>query len=535
MSGDEVPVTFDDGRTNIYTVTMDMETGMWSGAYKDFPATVDLGTSTETQDLTRDEQGGWWTDPENAFSSGGTVMSSNGNSYTLTYTDEGWSSMYVPVTMMIAGTTLTAVANENDGGYSIEGLADQVLDENGMGDVMTADANYRVHMDEDGNLMGVQYEMVVDGKNKGKGHVVGGLVVVGGDNKDTVANETGTTIKIDGEDHSTGDLFTDGESSVEGDNIVAGVLEDVSTLAAQIKGLIAVNTQENPVGDGTQTDFSATFRKKWKALDTALDTVFGDGDGVVNEPTDDDPTVGDTDYEHIEALPGTDPDPLSATAVEAMVEMLDAIVAALSDGDTFAAAAAEDGIFKEAFDGAAAKRATDSGKVFNAVDSTATAYMARTANTRFGVYSKQTTEVADLPLGNGRNGSPQRRRCSPTRNRRHGRVRLQPDGDREVRRPAPSRCCGIQWPDDGDEHGRQHPLQRRHLAPGPVRGKRVSGLVENLMDGDGNLFEYAFGKVAAIILAEATITTDGSFEKDWRGTARSSSRRSRAARRPYHS
>ena len=26
------------------------------------------------------------------------------------------------------------------------------------------------------------------------------------------------------------------------------------------------------------------------------------------------------------------------------------------------------------------------------------------------------------------------------------------------------------------------------------RGKRVSGLVENLMDGDGNVFQYGFGK-----------------------------------------
>ena len=56
--------------------------------------------------------------------------------------------------MMIAGTNLTASANENDGGYTIVGLADQTLDENGMGDVMSPDGNFRVHMDDDGNLMG---------------------------------------------------------------------------------------------------------------------------------------------------------------------------------------------------------------------------------------------------------------------------------------------------------------------------------------------------------------------------------------------
>ena len=157
---------------------------MWSAEYVKYIVMVDLGTSTETQQLTRDEQGVWWTDDTTSFSSGGTVMSSNENSYTLTYTDEGWSAMYVPATMAIMGTDLTAVANENDGGYTIEGLADQILDENGMGDVMTADANYRVHMDEDGNLMGVQYEMAVNGKNDGKGgHFEGLKVVVSGDTK----------------------------------------------------------------------------------------------------------------------------------------------------------------------------------------------------------------------------------------------------------------------------------------------------------------------------------------------------------------
>ena len=223
MSGGEVEVMFDD-RTNTYTVTMDMETGMWSAEYVHYIATIDLGTSGETQQLTRDEMGGWWTDPDNAFSSGGTVMSSNGNSYTLTYTDEGWSSVYVPATMAIMGTDLTAVANENDGGYTIEGLADQTLDENGMGDVMTDDANYRVHMDEDGNLVGVQYEeAVAQRQERRQGRPSVGwqratddaarrrpkLFKTLGTTKDTDANEAGTmlTINVSGDDHSIGDLF----------------------------------------------------------------------------------------------------------------------------------------------------------------------------------------------------------------------------------------------------------------------------------------------------------------------------------------
>ena len=280
---------FDD-RTNTYTVTWDAETGMWSAAYVHFIATIDLGTSGETQDLIRDEMGGWWTDPMTPFETGGSITAENGNMYTLTYTDEGWSSMYNPATMAIMGTDLTAVANENDGGYTIMGLADQTLDENGMGDVMSPDGNFRVHMDEDGNLMGVQYEEAINTQAaaaKSRGFSIGTGVA---NNKDVVSvdnaktegvNEAGTIITINGDKHPIGDLFQDGESTVDGANIIAGkdgVLATVSTLAAQIKGLIAVNTQENPDGEGTQTDFSDSFRAKWKALDTALDDVFGDLD-----------------------------------------------------------------------------------------------------------------------------------------------------------------------------------------------------------------------------------------------------------------
>ena len=251
MSGNQVMVEI-EGRTNTYTVTMDAETGMWSAMYVPHTVMVSLGTSSLMQALTRDEMGGWWTDPDTAFNSGETITASNDRVYRLTYADGAWGSMYVAATKMIMGTSLTAVANENDDGYSIMGVAGQSLDENGMGSVMSEGGNFRVHMDADGNLVGVRYEMAVDAKNGTRNAGTAVAVTVVADNTKTAVNEAGTTIKIDGIDHSTGDLFEDGSSTKTGDNIVAAVLKDVQKLADQIKGLRAVQKQEgnNPTGFG---------------------------------------------------------------------------------------------------------------------------------------------------------------------------------------------------------------------------------------------------------------------------------------------
>ena len=410
MSG--IPRKTEAGVMNAYVVTMDPESGILSAGHQTVCAHVELGRSGESLTLIRAEMGGWWTDPETPFNTGDSRTAENGNIYTLTFEGGEWTATYVPATMMIAGTGLTAVRNEDqtaEPGYHIIEDPDQKLDENGVGSVMSRDGNFRVRMDEDGNLMGVQYEEAVNTQAaaaKARGFSIG---TGAANNKDVVSvdnaktegvNEAGTMITINGDAHPIGDLFMDGESTVEGDNIIAGkdgVLATVSTLAAQIKGLRAVNAQENPKNDDltAQTDFSDQFRLKWKALDTALDTVFGDLDGADD---------ADTDYDHIDALADGR---LSLAGLEEMVETLDKIVAALSSEDGFLAAAADDGIFEGSTAGGAnaatvAKNAT---ATFNAIASTATAYMARTANTRFGVYSKESTDTADVKLASDSMGA----------------------------------------------------------------------------------------------------------------------------------
>ena len=476
---------------NTYTVTLG-EDGIWTAVYNKVEVPVDLGTSGEKLTLTRDEMGGWRTDSETPFNTGDTRTAENGNIYTLTFEGGEWTATYVPATMMVAGTGLTAVRNEDqtaEPGYHIMGDPDQKLDEKGLGSVMSPVGNFRVHMAADGNLTGVLYELAVNGENDGKaGHSIGGVSVIGDDAK-TVSNEAGTMITIDGVKHSTADLFNTGMSTVEGDNIIAGVLEEVRSLAAQVKGLIAVNEQE---GDNP-TNFGDRFRAKWKAIDTALDMVFGD------DSTDDTANPESETYDHIDRLPGAAGTALGEAAVEEMVKMLDAIVAALADADALATAISDDTVFKsERILGNAAQVAAETANAFNANDSTATAYLARTENTRFGVFTKQERTAADANFGDPTFGVFA---YSPMKAARY--VDLPNTGT--------ALYAGRTLAVDGAGktiYDADISLQVR------FRGKRVSGLVWNLMDGDGNAFEYGFGKVAVISLAEATILNDGTFIKD---------------------
>ena len=457
---------------NTYTVTLG-ENGVWTAAYNEVEVMVDLGTSGDVLTLIRDEMGGWRTGPGMPIQTGDTRTAANGNTYRLTFEGGEWTDTYVPVTKEISGTGLTAVRNEDQAaepGYHVMEDPDQKLDANGLGTVMSPAGNFRVHMDADGNLVALHYEAPVNGKNDGKaGYSIGG-VSVSGDNAKTVPNEAGTLIKIDGVDHPADDLFRTGMSTIRGDTVVAGVLKEVNSLVAQIKGLIAVNELE---GDD-KTDFTQAFKAKWAAIDTALDRIFGDAD-------DDDATLDFLDNR--------------PRRIEEMVATLDAIVAALSDADAFAAAMGEGGVFEGLI---ADRSSTRIPNTFNAAASTATAYLARTENTRFGIFTRQERAVADSAFDDPTFGVFA---YSPMRAARYADLPTVGGASYLGRTMA---VDGTGWTIyNGDIS-----LQVR------FRAKRLSGLVENLMDADGQRFKYGSGTVAAIILPDATIMNDGSFVKD---------------------
>ena len=319
-SGTEVTVEY-MGVTNTYVVTLDTATSTWSAEYEPVRVTVGLGGSDETLEVTRNENTTWQIDSDTPLNSGDTHTIEGGNTYELTFSDGEWSARYVPAAMMIGGTALTAVAKEDGTGYTIMDLVDQTLDQDGMGDVRSDLGNFRVHMDADGNLIGVQYEEPLDGQNTTTGTNFGdGSVTVSVDDPNTDPNEAGTMIIIDDVEHLTRDLLKPAEL----DRIVAEVRDEVEGLVSEIKGLIAVNDSE---ADDARTDHSDQFDTKWHAIDVLLDKIFGaDRTNAADED----------EIDNLETRPSD-----AAT----MVEQLDAILAALSTADALKTATADDGVF----------------------------------------------------------------------------------------------------------------------------------------------------------------------------------------------
>ena len=469
MSGRVINI---EGIGNTYTVTLG-EDDVWTAVYNEVEVTVDLGTSGDVVTLIRDETGGWRTDPETPIRTGETRTARNGNVYKLTFEGGEWTDAYVPVTKEIPGTGLTAVRNEDqaaDPGYRIMEEPGQKLDANGLGTIASTAGNFRVHMDAAGNLVALQYEEPVNGKNDGKaGYSIGGVSVIG-DNAETVPNEAGTMITIDGINHATGELFNTGRSTVEGDTIVPSVREEVSLLTAQIKGLIAVNEVE---GDD-RTDFTQAFNDKWEAIDAALNRIFGDAD-------DDDATL-----DHLADRP---------RRVEDMVAMLDAIVAALSDVNVFASAMEEGGVFEGLIPDSPSSRIPE---VFNAVVSTATAYLARTEDTRYGLFTNQERSVADSTFDDPLFGVFA---YSPMKATRSADLPTLGGASYSGRTMAVDGTGKTIY--NGDISLQVH-----------FRAKRLSGLIRNLKDADGHRFELSSGTVAAIIFPAVTIRNDGSFIRD---------------------
>ena len=114
---------------NMYALMMDAE-GMWTATYQQVMVMVALGTQGSVE-LVRAEDMSWWLGSA-AVDVGSEVMSDNGSTYTLWYTDSVWSARFEPESMMIEGTGLTAMTREADDMYDVGGA---MLPASGMGEV----------------------------------------------------------------------------------------------------------------------------------------------------------------------------------------------------------------------------------------------------------------------------------------------------------------------------------------------------------------------------------------------------------------
>ena len=383
---------------NVYMLTLDSE-GMWSAMYQPVEATVALGTQGAIT-LVRAEDMSWWLGSE-GVDVASEVMSDNGNTYSLWYTDGVWSARFEPESMMIAGTGLTAMTREADDMYDVDG---DTLPASGAGEITTsAGAMYRVSM-MDGMLSGVRF----DGAPKvDTVHVTVGLFdsELGGgddqlsyiaDDRDTAFNEANTKLTVAGENISLGDLLGDGmavKAAAASDGVagefVKSAVEELMDLRTEAE--LYAKYQAAAEDDAGRSAFDGRLNSIAERAQGVADMIFGTyieadadatpaiaiGDKKVNLVADGTLPTEDTDNDLTNGFTLSATDYIRATQT---VRGLNRLLDALSSADAFVAATMDgnNGVFENALGEDAARDA------FSANKSEYMVYFGTTENTRYG-------------------------------------------------------------------------------------------------------------------------------------------------------
>ncbi len=178
---------------------------------------------------------------------GGTnAATGQANMYTLTLDpDTGdWSADYDAMAMPIGGTGLEAMAREDGSGYTVGETMS--LDADGMGDITDPDGGmFRVMMDADGMLTGLRYDMDManDALHVNAGNEYGPPTLISDDRK-TDFNEKNTMLSAVGEDFSIGELLGGGAATETGDNIVAKALGEITKIRNRVAQLVALRADD---------------------------------------------------------------------------------------------------------------------------------------------------------------------------------------------------------------------------------------------------------------------------------------------------
>ena len=399
---------------NMYVLMSEEHDGHphWSAMYQQVMVMVALGTQGSVE-LVRAEDMSWWLGSA-AVDVGSEVMSDNGNTYTLWYTDGVWSARFEPESMMIAGTGLTAMTREADDMYDV---GDATLPESGMGDIIVDGAHYRVTK-MDGMLSGVRFDLAP------KGDTV--FITVGlddpnlapdaevryiADDRETAFDESNTKVTIAGENISLGELLGSGSAmkAAAADEGMSGefvesavdVLMDLLTEAE-----LYAKYQATAEDDAGRSAFDGRLNNIADRAQEAVDMIFGtntpdstaatpNNDPVaskVNIITDGTLPIEDTDAT-TPARELSDTDYIRATQT---VRGLNRLLDALSSADAFVAATMKgnNGVFENALDEDNARKA------FSANKSEFMVYLGTTANTRYGAIAlKERVSAEFTPSG----------------------------------------------------------------------------------------------------------------------------------------
>ena len=512
---------------NMYALMMDAE-GMWSAMYQKVMVMVTLGTQGSVE-LVRAEDMSWWLGSV-AVDVGSEVMSDNGNTYTLWYTDGIWTARFEPASMEIMGTGgLMVYSREADDMYDVESVGSgMTLDASGAGEITTsAGAMYRVMM-MDGMLSGTRF----DGAPKGDTvYITVGLdsdlapdaeVSYNVDDRDTAANEANTKLMIAGESISLGDLLGDGMASkaaaasdgMPGEFVKSAVdvLMDLLTEAE-----LYAKYQATATDDAGRGAFDGRLNNIAERAQGAVDMIFGtnatDGDVVkkVNIVTDGvlptEETASDTNY-------------IRATQT---VRGLNRLLDALSSMDAFVAATKDgnNGVFENALGADAAMKA------FSANKSEYMVYLGTTENTRYGAIALKERASDEFTPTGATDATTEAAAVHDTRFQYDGATAGNTDDNEEV-----GRVGAFSYATVNDTLRARNLLQTGGavytggtVAATPAgklysgdmridvnfRQQSVFGRVSGLMDKDNNLWKYLDSDVDTIYLPRQNYNNQAQF------------------------
>ena len=373
VGGAENPVEGEGRRRYVLTFAA----GIWTATFLPREVMIDLGASGTTVTLATTEAGGWTRDGE-SFASGTTVQGGTNaatgaaNEYELTLANGTWTPSYRPAHMIIAGTSIEAMAREDGSGYD---AGDDSLSATGNGEITASGgALYRVVKDADGMLAGTRFDRPIVGEAmtvnaRGTDNPAPRLSA---DNRNTDANETGTMLEALGAKFSMADLLDSGAATAAGPNIVAQARDEIAQIRDYVAQLVALYRDDGI----SRSVLDDQVDDKWDDADDQLATIFGSG--TANR-------VGNSVTLEREASPAR------------VVAAFDRVVAALSSEDAFAAATLAGG--PDAMQGFLERTAAQASAAFNRPKSTATVRLGVLGSTRFGAATFNETPRAQSGFG----------------------------------------------------------------------------------------------------------------------------------------
>ena len=456
-----------------YTLTLGSG-DTWTAAFNEVPTVVTLGTSGDMVTVVMVEDG-TYTLGGDPFASGGEVTAGNGNVYSLTLAEGAWSAMFVPMDVEIGGTGLTAMTREDQDGWDVNGAR---VPKSGTGDITVHGASYHVwHID--GDLMGARFDKAINGDTDDIANISykGDLTTANTptlieDDEGTVANELRTVLEVGGSSFTIADLLGSGSASASGSNFVSAARDAVEKIRGDVAALLGLDTAPDQIG--------TILGARWGAVQTEIDKVFGAGEVNLGTAPNEDDMLGE----------------------------IDDIIAALSSGEQFASATADDGggVFE-----AAGLSESDALDAFEANQSEANVIFGHTGETRYGAMSLKGRDDATDGLsysqtddGNDGNDFGLVGAFSYATTNDVVRVwHIQTSGNAYYE-GGTTAVSG-----NGNLYSGDIEIEVRFAT------NRVSGLVTNLQTAEGNPWQYQFGDVEAVILPTAT---DLNTQAHWTGS-----------------